>query len=249
MKNYTLECCVDSVESALAAAEGGATRLELCADLPLGGTTPGISLFRAVKRYCGLPVNVLLRPRFGDFCYSGYELDMMAEDVAMFASEGANAVVIGVLQPDGTLDTAAMTRLVAAAGGIQITLHRAFDLCKNPQETLEQAVVMGVSTILTSGQQATALAGAPLLGQLVLQAENRLQILVGSGVSSKVIGQLIAATHASAYHLSGKMVVDSAMTHRPAGVPMGLPMMSEYDIWRTSAKEIAAVREVLEHSL
>ncbi|MEG1687241.1 MAG: copper homeostasis protein CutC [Angelakisella sp.] len=246
MKNYTLECCVDSVESALAAEEGGATRLELCADLQLGGTTPGINLFRQVRRYCALPVNVLLRPRFGDFCYSSHELDIMTDDATMFAAEGANAVVIGVLRPDGTLNTAAMEQLIAAANNIRITLHRAFDVCADPFATLEMAAQLGVSSILTSGQQATALLGAALLATLHQQAGGRLEILAGSGINSRTIAPLAGVALTRAYHMSGKRTVESAMVYRKEGVPMGLPLLSEFELWRTDAAEVAAVRGVLE---
>lgn len=243
---FTLECCVDSVESALAAEQGGATRLELCADLPLGGTTPGISLFRAVRAHCALPVNVLLRPRFGDFCYSRYEREILAADAALFAEAGANAIVIGTLRPDGELNTEAMTEIIAAAPGVAVTLHRAFDVCRDPFAALEQAVELGVSTILTSGQAATAIKGAALIAALHKRAAGRLEILVGSGVNSRVIAALVAAAPTGAYHLSGKRSYNSPMLYRKEGVPMGLPLMSEFELWRTDPAEIAAVRRVLE---
>lgn len=247
MLKYTLECCVDSVESAIAAAEGGATRLELCADLQVGGTTPGINLFRSVRRNCALPVNVLIRPRFGDFCYSRHELEIIVADAAMFASEGANAIVIGLLHPDGSLDTDAMSSVIAAAGGnVSVTLHRAFDVCCDPFAALEQAVELGVSTILTSGQAASAPEGAAMLAELYQQAAGRLEILAGGGVNSRVIETLCKTAHTHAYHMSGKQTLDSRMTYRKSGVPMGLPMMSEFELWRTSADEVAAVRRVLE---
>lgn len=248
MKHFTLECCVDSVESALAAAEGGATRLELCADLPLGGTTPGISLFRQLRRYCSLPVHVLLRPRFGDFCYTDYELDILAADVALFSGEGAAAVVIGVLRPDGTLNLEAMSHLIAAAGGANITLHRAFDLCRNPMEAMEQAIQLGVHTILTSGQQAGALAGASLLAQLHRAAAGRIEVMAGSGVSAANIAELHAAAGLSAYHMTGKQTLPSPMAFRREGVPMGLPGMSEFDLWRTDAAQVAAVCRFLQQA-
>ena len=127
-KPYTLEACVDSVESAQAAARGGADRLELCANLVIGGTTPTLPLFHAVREASGLPVNVLIRPRFGDFLYTVAERVVMCREIETFAAQGANAVVIGALRSDGTLDRAAMGEMIAAAGDIRITLHRAFPL-------------------------------------------------------------------------------------------------------------------------
>lgn len=246
MPSYTLECCVDSVESAIAAERGGATRLELCADLPLGGTTPGLSLFRAVRRNCGLPVHVLVRPRFGDFCYSRYERELIVADAALFADAGADAVVTGLLLPDGGLDTASMATVMTAASGSLVTLHRAFDVCRDPFEVLEQAVALGLSTILTSGQAATASEGSALIAELHRRAAGRIQILAGSGVNSRVIRALTKATGTRAYHLSAKRSYPSAMVYRKQGVPMGLPLMSEFELWRTDTEEVAAVRQVLE---
>lgn len=245
MKYFTLECCVDSVESALAASQGGATRLELCADLPLGGTTPGISLFRRVRRHCALPIHVLLRPRFGDFCYTEHEMGILEDDAALFAEEGADAVVIGGLCPDGGLDTEAMARLMSAAKGCNVTLHRAFDLCRDPFETLEQAVELGVRTVLTSGQQASALEGAALLSRLKQAAAGRVEIMAGAGVSPYNIAALHKAAGLTAYHMSGKQSLPSPMIYRKEGVPMGLPGMSEYDLWRTDSHQVAAVRQFL----
>ena len=158
-----IEGCVDSHASALAAARAGADRLELCANLSIGGTTPSPALFRQVRRDCDVPVNVLIRPRFGDFLYSDMELEEMREEVRHFRDLGADGVVLGVLTPEGNLDEAAMAPLMDAAGDLDVTLHRAFDMTRDPQAALEAAVRLGCRTILTSGQQRDALAGAELL--------------------------------------------------------------------------------------
>ena len=135
MKNYILEVCADSVESALSAKAGGATRLELCANLVIGGTTPGYELFEQVKKETGLPIRVLIRPRFGDFLYSEYEYQQMLCDVCHFAEAGADGVVIGSLNADGTLNETQMRGLARAAGDSGITLHRAFDVRDGPHQT------------------------------------------------------------------------------------------------------------------
>ena len=144
---YTLEVCVDSAASALAAKRGGADRLELCADLIIGGTTPSLALVRQVKAETGLPVRALLRPRFGDFCYDRYELAQMAETAAALVQAGADGIVTGVLTPEGELDVDALRPIYAAARAaakaaghpIVCTLHRAFDVCKDPFAALEAA--------------------------------------------------------------------------------------------------------------
>ena len=171
----TLEVCVDSTASALAAKHGGADRLELCADLIIGGTTPSPALLRQVKAETGLPVRALIRPRFGDFCYDHYELAQMAECAAELVAAGADGIVTGVLTPAGALDTDALRPIYVAARQaaekahrtVDCTLHRAFDVCCDPFAALEAAKQLGLTTILTSGQAASAPQGAALLRQLV----------------------------------------------------------------------------------
>ena len=254
---YTLEVCVDSTASALAAKRGGADRLELCTDLVIGGTTPSLALLRQVKAETGLPVRALLRPRFGDFCYDHYELAQMEQSAAELVEAGADGIVTGVLTPDGVLDVdalrpiyAAVRRAAAAAGRpVACTLHRAFDVCKDPFAALESAIRLGCKTILTSGQKNTAVEGAQLLQELVKAADGDVDILVGSGVKASVIEQLAPQTGATSFHMSGKITLDSPMTYRKEDVSMGLPMMSEYTIWQTSAEEIAKARKVLDQAV
>ena len=251
--SYTLEVCVDSAASALAAKRGGADRLELCADLIIGGTTPSLALVRQVKAETGLPVRALLRPRFGDFCYDRYELAQMAESAAELVAAGADGIVTGVLTPEGDLDTAALSpiyesaRRAAAALGrrVDCTLHRAFDVCRAPFAALDAAKALGLATILTSGQAASAPAGAALLRRLVDTAGTDIEILVGAGVTPQNLPALAAATGAHAFHLSGKKVLSSRMTFRREGVPMGLPGFSEFEVWQTDEETIRQARNVL----
>lgn len=252
--SYALEVCVDSTASAIAAKKGGADRLELCADLVVGGITPSLALVRQVKVETGLPVRALLRPRFGDFCYDSYELAQMEESAAELVTAGADGIVTGVLKPDGSLDVDALRTIYAAAAHaaekagrpVALTLHRAFDVCRDPFAALEDACALGLSTILTSGQAANAPAGSALLRQLVEAANGRIEILVGAGVSPANIPALAAETGAKSFHLSGKQVLDSRMIFRREGVPMGLPGFSEFDLWQTSEDTIRAARQALD---
>lgn len=249
MNNPLIEGCVDCLPSAVAAWRGGADRLELCANLSIGGTTPSRSLFRQVKETCPIPANILIRPRFGDFLYNAYELDEMAEEIAAFRDLGANGAVIGVLTPEGDLDVPAMKRLMAAAGGMEVTLHRAFDMARDPFDTLEKAVELGCTTILTSGQAADALAGADTLAELARRAGGRIHIMAGSGVRKDNIRAIYEKTGILTYHTTGRRgAVDSGMTYRKEGVSMGLPSLSEYELWRTSEEEFCACAEAV-HSL
>lgn len=246
MKNFVLECCVDSVDSAINAANGGAVRLELCGNLIIGGTTPSPSLFKEIKKYTDIPVNVLIRPRFGDFCYNSHEIEIMRDEIKIFQEMGANAVVIGVLNPDGMLNRNAMEKLIEAAGDMKITLHRAFDVCKDPYSTMEEAISLGINTILTSGQKNSCIAGEELLKELVEKAQDRIEILVGAGVDADAIRELAPKTRAKSFHMSGKITKDSAMDYRKQGVNMGLPSFSEFEIWETSEEKVREARKVLE---
>ena len=179
-----LEVCTHSVESAVSAERGGAMRLELCANLMIGGTSPDEDLFRMVRERVSAPVRVLLRPRCGDFLYTESEFELLCRQVKRFAALGADGIVIGVLTPEGDLDEERMAKLISLAGGCGVTLHRAFDVCRDPFAALETAKRLGVDTILTSGQQADCTAGADLLRALVAKAGEDVQILVGAGVNA-----------------------------------------------------------------
>ena len=246
-KPFVLEVCVDSLESALAAKAGGATRLELCANLVIGGTTPSLALLRAVKGETGLPVHALLRPRFGDFLYTDREFALLLEEGEALLDQGADALVCGCLTPQGDLDLPRMEQLAALAHslGRRFTLHRAFDLCRDPFAALETCKVLGVDTILTSGQAASCLEGAALLGELA-QAAAPVELLVGAGVDAAAIRALRQACPLfTSFHMSGKAVVESGMAYRKEGVPMGLPGLSEFEIWRTDEHKVRAAWEEL----
>lgn len=249
MKDYILECCVDSVESAIEADKGGADRIELAANLIIGGTSPSIALYNEIRRQSDIKIFALLRPRFGDFHYTENEFKILKEEVAMFREAGADGVVIGCLNTDGTLDVEKMEELIKEAGDMHITLHRAFDMTKDPFETLELAKKLGIKTILTSGQKNNAREGKELIKELVEKAGEDIEILVGSGVNAEVIKEFLEDTNATSYHMSGKINLDSKMEYRKEDVSMGLPMMSEYTICQTSSEKIREAKEVLNSDL
>ena len=246
MDNFILEACVDSVESAMAAVREGATRLELCGSLVIGGTTPNPWLFKEIRRLSDIRIHALIRPRFGDFCYTDEEFILIKEAVKEYRCLGAEGVVIGNLNPDGTLNMEQMKVLMEEAGDMSVTLHRAFDVCADPYETMEQAISLGIDTILTSGQKNVCTLGTDLLRDLVEKSAGRIVIQVGSGVNADVIQEVYPKTHATAYHMSGKVTLDSSMIYRKEGVNMGLPSISEYEIWRTDENAVRRAREVLE---
>ncbi|MCB2298752.1 copper homeostasis protein CutC [Clostridium tagluense] len=244
--SFILEVCVDSVESAMEAIKGGANRLELCSALIIGGTTPNINLFELIKEKTNIKMNILIRPRYGDFCYTEDEFEIMKRDIQMFEKAGASGVVIGILKPDGSLDIDRMKELIEVAEGMHITLHRAFDVCINPFTTLEEAKKLGISSILTSGQKNKCTEGRELLKELVEKSEDKIEILIGSGINSGNVEDVIRYTKSYAVHTSGKMEIESNMKYRKEDISMGFSILSEYIIIRTQSEEIAKVREILE---
>lgn len=249
MAKPLIEGCVDSLPSALAAIRGGADRLELCGSLVVGGVTPSPALFRQVREAWEGCIHVLIRPRFGDFLYSDAEFSQMAEEIALFRAMGADGVVIGALTADGDLDEARLRPLLKNAEGMNITLHRAFDMARDAAATLEMAVELGFQTILTSGQARSALAGAECLAMLKEQAGERLTIMAGSGVNVENISEIYEKTGIVTYHTTGRSgVLNSGMKYRKEGVSMGLPSLSEYEVWQTDEATFRACAELV-HNL
>lgn len=244
----TLEVCVDSLASARAAAEGGADRLELCSALAVGGLSPYAELLKQIKQVCDLPVRCLMRPRAGDFLYSAEEIELLCAQIQTLGEAGADGFVIGALTPEGTLDLPAMQRLLAACGGRPVTLHRCIDVANDPQEVYREAARLGLDTVLTSGAAASCLEGADTLACL-LKLRDEIggpEVLIGAGVNAKVIEQLrTRLPGARAFHMSGKMLVESGMKFRREGVPMGLPGLDEWHIQQTDAAAVRAARTVL----
>lgn len=245
MKDYLLEACVDSAESACIATENGAGRLELCSNLIIGGTTPTLALFEEVRKNCNNKVNALIRPRFGDFCYSDAEFSIIKREIMQFEKAGADGVVIGILTPEGNLDMERMKECMELAGKMHVTLHRAFDVCRDPYEALEQAIELGIDTILTSGQEDSCMAGAECIRKLREQARGRIAILAGSGVSPDMMEEFHQKTGVRQFHMSGKRVLPSKMSYRKEGVHMGTEYLSEFEIWQTDGTKIAQAVAIL----
>ena len=199
-----LEVCAGSIESIKAAYEGGAYRVELCSALSEDGLTPSAGMIRYARSLEGLKVNVLIRPRCGDFVYTEEEISCMEEDIRLCRKLGVDGVVIGALTQEGDIDLATCRRLVEAAKGMSITFHRAFDVCRNPQEAVKQVVALGCHRLLTSGQQPTAEEGIGLLRRLVEQVGERLIIMPGSGVNPGNAACILDATGAAEIHASAR---------------------------------------------
>jgi copper homeostasis protein len=216
MNGYLLEVAANSVASALAAQAGGAGRVELCAALELGGLTPSHAVIAMVRERLRIPLYVLIRPRAGDFLYDDLECEAMQRDIETCAALGCDGVVLGALDADGDVDMARCRALIATAGSMGTTFHRAFDLARDPRRALEDVIALGCERLLTSGGQPGAMGGAALIRELVAQAAGRLAIMPGAGVTAGNLAALAAATGAREFHASAKRQLASGMRHRPA---------------------------------
>lgn len=228
MPTPILEICAADIDSVHAAAQGGATRIELCSALSEGGVTPSPGLMHESRLVETLKIHVLIRPRGGDFLYTPAEVRSMARDIDYAISAGADGIVIGALLPDGTIDTDTCSRLIDRARGRSVTFHRAFDLCRDPQEALETIISLGCDRILTSGCSPSAREGIPTLRSLVAQAGNRLTILAGGGVSPDNAATIMRETGCHELHASARSSVASRMQYRNPAVSMGTPGSDEY---------------------
>jgi copper homeostasis protein len=244
-KTYTLEICVYSVEGAIAASEGGADRIELCDNLPEGGTTPSAATIELARKYVPIKLHVIIRPRGGDFLYSKTEFDTMTRDIEIAKTLNADGVVLGILLPDGSIDIRRTRSLVDLARPMQVTFHRAFDRTVDPLLALEQVIETGANRILTSGQREIASEGKDLIHKLVNRAGNRISIMPGSGINHINIKDLIRYTGAKEFHMSAKKQLDGAMKYRKKGMAMGGSDAGEYSRWITDIEQVRKVHQIL----
>ncbi|MFT3789556.1 MAG: copper homeostasis protein CutC [Rudaea sp.] len=236
-----LEIAAASIASALAAQEGGADRIELCANLHEGGTTPSHGTLVESRRRLRIPIHVLVRPRGGDFLYDEAEIHAMIGDIEDCARSGADGVVIGALDADGNVDVALCRRLVAAAGKLDVTFHRAFDAARDPGAALEDIIALGCARVLTSGAAASVVLGAEAIAGYVRKANGRIAIMAGGGVNADNVRGLVARTGVAECHSSAGAVRRSGMHLRRENLPGLEPDFVQTDVARVRAL-VAALR-------
>ncbi len=235
-----VEVCANGVESCLAAQEGGADRVELCAGIPEGGTTPSYGEIKVARRVLtSTRLHVIIRPRGGDFLYSDLEVERMAADIAVCRDLGVDGVVFGCLRADGTIDIEKNRYLMECSQGMSVTCHRAFDRAVNPEQALEDLIAIGFDRILTSGQQPKAIQGAELLARLNRQAAGRIILMAGSGVTEQNIRQLHETTGLHEFHFSAREPHPSAMQYVNPNLYMGRPGANEAALDYTTARRVA----------
>ena len=241
-----LEICVDSLDSVIACAEGGADRIELCASLTEGGLTPSAGVLSQARAIFPGEIAMMIRPRGGDFLYSPAEIVAMSADIELARELGADAVVFGCLSPDGMIDIAAAETLLDVCNGLPAVFHRAFDVSKDLLESLETIVELGFERILTSGGKPYVMQALDTIAGLVTQADGRIDILPGGGIKAEQIEEIVKATGVNQVHLSARSLRESAMTFRRPEIPMGAASVpGEYERRVADATLIATAREWL----
>lgn len=238
-----IEIAVFSLESAIAACQAGAHRIELCSAPAEGGLTPSEATMQLARKYVNIPIHVMIRPREGDFCYSETEFEAMMLDIATAKRIGLDGVVAGILNADGAVDKDRTAMLVAAARPMNVTFHRAFDMVSDQHKALEDIIATGCQRILTSGGRQKAPEGSPKLAKLVKQAAGRITIMPGSGINSSNIKQLAELTGAQEMHLSARTFIKGKMEFRQLKVTMGGTVtIPDFEIQTPDEK---AIREIL----
>ncbi|MDR0796430.1 MAG: copper homeostasis protein CutC [Tannerella sp.] len=235
-----IEICANSAQSCVEAEAGGAKRVELCAGIPEGGTTPGYGEIRTAQSLTSsLDINVIIRPRGGDFLYTPAEVQSMLFDIEMAKQLGVHGVVFGCLTKAGDLDVPLIKRLKAASGTLSVTCHRAFDVCRDPFIALEQLIEMGFDRILTSGGQPDAVSGIPMIAELIRRAAGRIIIMPGCGVRENNIAHIEKETGATEFHTSARHVIYSQMIYRNENVSMSNnTVTSEFETIQTDRNKV-----------
>ena len=236
-----IEICANSAQSCVEAEAGGARRVELCAGIPEGGTTPSYGeILMTQKLTSKIDINVIIRPRGGDFQYTPAEVESMLLDIELAKRLNVHGVVFGCLTKQGDIDVPLMSRLIEAAKPLSVTCHRAFDVCREPFVALEQLIELGFDRILTSGQQPDAVHGISMIKELVQRADGRIIIMPGCGVREDNIARIEAETGAKEFHTSARSIVYSGMEYRNENVPMGSSVVSsEFETVQTDRNKVS----------
>jgi copper homeostasis protein len=241
-----LEICVDSVESAMAAERGGAQRVELCGDLIEGGITPSHGLIAQVRRHIAIDLFVIIRPRAGDFCYSGSELDLMADDIAHARDLGANGIALGVLDEQAHVDLVCTRRLVQKAEPLPVTFHRAIDMTPDPCAELGRVIESGAQRVLTSGGSAKAIQGLTMIAHMQKLAGGRIRVMAGGGITAQTVARIAKATGATEFHASLRTHWPGPVRYRRPGLPMGEIHDREYLRYGVREEAVRALAQAVQ---
>ena len=242
----TLEICCYSAESAIKAALAGADRIELCDNFSEGGTTPSYATVQYTRKHISIPLNIIIRPRGGDFLYSESEFEIMKQDALHLKKLGINGIVFGILTTEGKIDIKRTTEIVQLVSPLECTFHRAFDMCENQYLALEQLKNIGINRVLTSGGQNTAFQGIETLARLVEIAKNDISVMPGSGINENNIQEILDRTNASDYHTSAKEFLTSCMNYSNPNISMGkTKIIDEYKTISVNSRQIINMKRII----
>ena len=246
MKNpITLEICLESVDSVIASDRGGAQRVELCANLLEGGTTPSAGTIQTARENAKIAINVMIRPRGGDFLYTDAEFASMQHDIRTAKALGADGIVLGLLRPDGTVEVERTRQLVELAKPLPVTFHRAIDVSRDLLEALEDVISAGAACVLTSGGQPSVVDGAAMVARMVEAARGRIIVMPGSGIRPDNVLSILKMTGAREVHMALEEETQSGMQFRKAEIPMGGVDGREYVRFITPEDAVRNVVEIL----
>lgn len=243
MKGFTLEVCANSVQSAINAQIAGAKRIELCENLFIGGTTPSYGCIKTTREKVDIAINVLIRPRIGDFLYSDIEFEQIKNDILVAKQLGVNGIVCGILLANGEVDTERTAELVELSKPLTFTFHRAFDFTPDPNKALEDIIKTGATHILTSGQKNKAADSVDLLCELIKKAANRITIMPGSGINADTIKRIVN-TGANEFHMSGVKDVESKMAYRKENLTLNGNSLPDYI---NQISDVESIKKVVEY--
>lgn len=246
MRKPKIEICLENIESIIAAENSGADRVELCSDLFEGGLTPSLGMLRTARKHCSIAINVMVRPRGGDFCYSDLEFETMLENVRIIKEEGANAIVFGILNPDGTIDKKRSKQIIEAARPLEVTFHRAIDMTPSAIASLQTLIELGVERVLTSGLEATTMEGLITLKKMIRFAKDSIIVMPGGGISERNLEFINKELGAKEYHLSLKKEKQSQMLYKPNHIFMGgVLRQPEFSIKTVDGNKVKAVKDLI----
>ena len=236
---YKLEICAGSIESALAAGKGGADRIELCDNMSVGGTTPSFGMISACKKSTEVPIFPIIRPRGGDFTYSAEEFEAMKADIICCKGLGCEGVVLGILNPDGSIDMERCAELISLARPMQVSFHRAFDRCNDLGKGLEDIISLGCERVLTSGGELHAIDAVQKIRSLVLQSANRISIMPGSGITENNLIKIVHETGANEFHSTAKKRIPALPD------PMNRGGENSSFLYETDAEIVSRMKDLL----
>ncbi len=238
-----LEICLENIESIQAAEEAGADRVEFCSDLFEGGLTPSLGMFRVARKHCSIDMNVMIRPRGGDFCYSDLEFETMLENTRIFKEEGANAIVFGILDQNGEIDIVRSKKLIEVARPLPVTFHRAIDMSNDAIRSMKKLIDLGVDRVLTSGLEPTVMEGIITLKEMIKVAKDDIIVMPGCGINERNFSYIKQTLQAKEYHVYLPEAKTSKMIYKPNHIYMGGTLrQEEFLLTQTSRDRVSTIK-------